>query len=244
MDGGSGERKPIANDSGATFGEELQRFVGMCQVLAVSVARRERPLRDVAESLATSLPRPQSSADFLLLRSILVEFAARALDAVTSSPPEAIFLLLRVQPPDGDLAGALLGCLLSGSNWRPEPSGSLQELRAIRAMSLISMRCSDPHLTAESIAEAIGVSRQHLARLLRSHYRCGFRLALTRARLQTARPLLEQPVNSIKEVAAKVGYSSTSQFDRDFKRECQVTPGQYRRDYFATAWGRDSSGSA
>jgi AraC-like DNA-binding protein len=226
--------RTAARSADGEFNERFLRFVDTCQVLALAADRRERPLAAIAASLAAVLPHPACAADFLLLRSVLVEFAAGALERERQA--EKIVPLTRVQPPNGDLEGALMRCLRLRS---PEPCAtreSVQDLRAVRAMSLITSKCGEPDLTAASVAVAVGVSPKCLARLLHQRYGVGFRPALTRARLQAARSLLEQPLNSIKEVAAKAGYASTSQFDRDFKRACRVTPGEYRRKCLASVW--------
>jgi AraC-like DNA-binding protein len=47
-------------------------------------------------------------------------------------------------------------------------------------------------------------------------------------RVQEARRLLVETTLSIKEVAARCGYDRVSQFDRQFGRQCGMTPGVYR----------------
>jgi AraC-like DNA-binding protein len=46
--------------------------------------------------------------------------------------------------------------------------------------------------------------------------------------VQEARRLLVETTLSIKEVAARCGYDRVSQFDRQFGRQCGMTPGVYR----------------
>jgi AraC-like DNA-binding protein len=96
-------------------------------------------------------------------------------------------------------------------------------------MALIAARCRDPVLRSGTVARSVGVSQACLARLLRTHYRCTFPSARRHARIQIVSTELETSCDSIKEIAARAGYSSTSQLDRDFRTECGTTPGLYRR---------------
>jgi AraC family transcriptional regulator len=48
-------------------------------------------------------------------------------------------------------------------------------------------------------------------------------------RLELARKLLADPKNDVLEIAASVGYESSSHFARVFKRHLGVTPTEYRR---------------
>ena len=61
------------------FDVALQRFIGLCQVHAVAAGQGRGSLDDCAARLVEALPFPRSCAEFLMLRSVLVEFAARAL---------------------------------------------------------------------------------------------------------------------------------------------------------------------
>ena len=214
----------------SSFGEDLQRFVGQCQVLCAVVSARERPLRDIAESLSAALPRPRCSADFLMLRSIVVEFATRATERTATGGMDALLPLVCLKPSDEPLGQVLVRCLsampIGAQDTNQE--GSVQALRANQASSAIVTRCAEPDLDAAAIAFEVHVSQRCLGKLLHEHFGLGFRTALRQARVTAARRLLEQSTYSIKEIAAHVGYSWTSQFDRDFRAVCGVTPGQYR----------------
>jgi len=216
----------------APFEVQLQQFIGLCQVQAVAAGQGRAFLDECAARLVQALPFPRSCAEFLMLRSVLVEFAARALQASGIDRASALFPLVRLEPPNGDLANAFLRCLravVAPQRAAPIPLG---RVRVDRAMSVIAARLSDPELSAGSIAAAIGVSEPYLAKLLHAHYKCGFRAVLRRARLEAARARLEHSLDRIKEIATSVGYASTSQFDRDFRRAYHHTPGHYRRQQY------------
>jgi AraC-like DNA-binding protein len=218
------------------FELQCQHFIAISQVLAIAIAERSRSPREAAECLVEVLPAVHSSAEFLLLRSVLVEFSVRALQVTAPGRVGSVVPLLTVQPPAGDLAGTFMKCLsVTDGRLASRAAGSIQEVRTRRAVAVISTRCCEPGLSAESVASAVGVSEQYLAKLLRFHHGCGFRTALRRARISIACTRLERSFSSVKEIAAAVGYSSTSQFDRDFRHEWHLTPGAYRRGLLGQA---------
>jgi AraC-like DNA-binding protein len=218
------------------FELQCQHFIALSQVLAIAIAERSRSPREAAACLVEVLPAVHSSAEFLLLRSVLAEFSVRALLVTAPSQVGCVAPLLTVRPPAGDLAETFMKCLSVTDGRLPlRAAGSIQEARTRRAVAVISARCCEPGLSAESVASAVGVSEQYLAKLLRFHHGCGFRTVLRQARISIACTRLERSFSSVKEIAAAVGYSSTSQFDRDFRRECQRTPGEYRRGLLGQA---------
>lgn len=232
-----------ARHGSSPFDVELQRFIGISQVLAATPGQGHGSFEDCAARLVEALPFPRSCAEFLMLRSVLVEFAARALQVSGMDRCDALLTLVQLPPPHGDLGGTFLRCLRAAVAPPPPPPIALGRLRVDRAMSVITSRLANPALSAGSVAATIGVSESYLAKLLHTHCKCGFRALLRRARLEAARVRLVHSLDRIKEVAASVGYSSTSQFDRDFRRAYQLTPGHYRRQqHDAIAGSRGSRG--
>ncbi len=215
----------------SAFGTDLQRFVATLQVEVVRLGRCDEPLREPARRILRVLPASRTLPEFLMLRSVLVEFTARAIVRLGGSPDEVFQL---AQAASGDDLGRLFRRSLHAVARNGNAQlAAISDLRAHRALSLIAARCSEPTLDARSIATAVGVSQQYLIKLLRMHCGCGFRIALRRARIQLVRTRLENGFDSIKEIATQVGYSSTSQLDRDFRIEYRVTPGRYRRQHLA-----------
>ena len=121
----------------------------------------------------------------------------------------------------------LVACLSAVDAGAPDDAGAAS-VQARRAMSAIAARCGEPDLKAASIWREIPTSPRGLGKLLHAHAGGGFRMVLRQARVTAAQALLERSGCSIKEIAARVGYSWTSQLDRDFLRERRVTPGEYR----------------
>src|SRR5262245_59174059 len=227
----------------ASFEEEFARLIDVSHVLADEIVRGQRAVRAAAESLAARLPPIRSATEFRLVRSVLVEFSARLFQEAQPPQPASILRLIMLPAPTAveiccacRLGEGLIDCLsaLNGCVSRARRE-SIQTLRSVRALAVIRSRCCDRSITAESVASSVGVSREYLAKLLHVHQGCGFRAALRLARREVARSLLERSLVSMKEIAVRSGYSSTSQLDRDFRRRYAVTPGEYRRRRFAAA---------
>lgn len=124
-----------------------------------------------------------------------------------------------------DLVRTLAAPRLDDSSRPPGPSTRLAMARAY-----IDRHLSDPGLSAERVAGAIGVSARHLSRLFE---RTGVTPArhildrrLTKAREQLADPDLCHL--TIAEVAHRWGFASQSHFTRVFRARFDETPGEAR----------------
>jgi two-component system, response regulator YesN len=121
-----------------------------------------------------------------------------------------------------------------------DPSPSTNP-RVHRTLETLSRRFHEPGLTLDSLARGVGVTPEHLCRLLRRHVGSGFTAQLRRARVAAAQQLLRDTMLSAKEVAFRVGFRSVNRFNRDFKRLCGVPPTVYRRAAAAGAERRGGS---
>lgn len=100
-----------------------------------------------------------------------------------------------------------------------------QVLLAIRA---IDERYGDTTLNVRSLAGELGLSTEHLCRVLKRQTGVTFVELLRRSRIDAARRLLITTTMSMKEIAARVGFSSASHFARDFRKVCGAAPSAYR----------------
>jgi two-component system, response regulator YesN len=100
-----------------------------------------------------------------------------------------------------------------------------QVLHAIRA---IDERYGDTELNVRSLAREFGMSTEHLCRVLKRQTGVTFVDLLRRTRIDAARRLLMTTTLSMKEIAARVGFSSASRFAHDFRKVCGVAPSVYR----------------
>lgn len=82
------------------------------------------------------------------------------------------------------------------------------------------------------IVDGLGMSEVHFRRLFISVYGVTPNQYLTTVRMRAAKALLVSDEYTIGEIAEKVGYNSVYYFSRAFKRECGVTPSDFRNmDY-------------
>lgn len=119
-----------------------------------------------------------------------------------------------------ELAWSFLHPLAKGLS----PSSDLAE----RAMELLTDSWQDP-LPMGTLAKRLHVSREHLARVLRSA--CGQppALWLRRYRLGRAADMLESG-KAIREVASMCGFCSVPHFTHAFRRVLGATPGRWLRN--------------
>jgi YesN/AraC family two-component response regulator len=103
------------------------------------------------------------------------------------------------------------------------------EPRVAQALSLIEQRFADPALSGRSLASELGMSTEHLCRLVKQHAEKSIGSYVNATRIRHAQRLLRDTILTAKEIATQVGYQRTSQFDRYFRRLCGFTPTEYRR---------------
>ena len=83
--------------------------------------------------------------------------------------------------------------------------------------------------TLSKMAKHVNLSIWHFARLFKKNTGSHFSEYLRNLRLKKSEKLLENPLLSIKEIAAAVGYKHVSDFDHHFKSTYGMRPGEYRR---------------
>jgi two-component system, response regulator YesN len=124
-------------------------------------------------------------------------------------------------------------------SYAPGPSGAdaggtKPPIRAnsqiIKTMRAIEERYADASLHVGTVAHDLGVSTEHLCRVIKRQTGLTFVMLLRRARVRAACRLLQTTTLSMKEIAGRVGFSSASRFDNDFKTVCGVSPSAYRAD--------------
>ena len=83
-------------------------------------------------------------------------------------------------------------------------------------------------LSIEEIAESVGWSGDHLRRTFRAVYQIAPAAFHNAARLQRARFLLREELQSVNDVAVSCGFDNAEYFARWFKTESGLTPRQFR----------------
>ena len=97
------------------------------------------------------------------------------------------------------------------------------------ALRVIERRYRESGLSQSVVADDLGISPEHLSRLLRKHAGRSYPEHLHAIRIAEAGRLLLETHLSIKEIAIRCGYASTSELDRHFKDLRGCVPVAYRR---------------
>ncbi len=131
-----------------------------------------------------------------------------------------------------DAVGGLLSATLEDfqAEERP-PRGEAGRARFDQIGRHLRRHFADPDLSAEDVANAVGVSRRYLHRLYAQFGR-SFRSELVTLRIESCVKsfLDESQINkTIAEIAFAAGYTDISQFNRHFRRLKGATPSALRR---------------
>ena len=79
------------------------------------------------------------------------------------------------------------------------------------------------------LAAAMHLSASHCCHVVKYHFGKPFHALLRQERIRRARNLLESTGMPLKEVAAAVGFRNEFYFNREFSRECGISPGEFRK---------------
>jgi two-component system response regulator YesN len=102
---------------------------------------------------------------------------------------------------------------------------SPQVIQTVRA---ITERYAEPGMSVRTVAGELGISTEHLCRLMRRHTGHTFMALLRQSRVRAACHLLNTTTLSVKQIADRVGFVSPSRLNRDFKAACGMPPSAYR----------------
>jgi AraC-like DNA-binding protein len=87
-------------------------------------------------------------------------------------------------------------------------------------------------LTAELIAKSVEIPQERVTTLLKQKYKMTIPQYLNFIRIEAAKKLLiKSAESSIKEIAAKVGYSQVSHFNHKFNEIVGTSPQEFRKNY-------------
>ena len=125
----------------------------------------------------------------------------------------------------GDLLASIMGCTDSHAS-----HSALSASHVLAARAYIDEHLSEETLSAESIADAVGVSVRHLSRLFAQQDTSMADLILRRRLARAHEQLCDLALGnlSIAETAYRWGFSSHAHFSRAFKDHYGTTPTQVR----------------
>lgn len=101
-------------------------------------------------------------------------------------------------------------------------------LPLIRAVDYINAHYREK-ITLDDLSEAVGVSKQYICKLFREEMSVRPMEYINKKRIQAAIEMLRTTYKSIDEIAAELGFCSTSYFEKMFKRFERVPAGRFRR---------------
>ncbi|WP_409252845.1 helix-turn-helix domain-containing protein [Bacillus sp. SCS-153A] len=97
-----------------------------------------------------------------------------------------------------------------------------------KGLLYIEKHYTNPDLSLEKVAEAVGRSTSYYSHLLMKKRGMSFRQLLANKRIKEAKQLLHASELPIKQVAFKVGFRNPSYFTRLFKEVTSMSPREYR----------------
>ncbi|MCQ1059664.1 PocR ligand-binding domain-containing protein [Photobacterium sp. DNB23_23_1] len=85
-------------------------------------------------------------------------------------------------------------------------------------------------LTLDSVAYHVDLSPFYFSRLFKKHINIGFNAYLNQQRINDAKLILTNNNASVSDVAKQVGYNNASYFIKQFKKQCDMTPLEFRHN--------------
>ena len=113
-----------------------------------------------------------------------------------------------------------------------ENNGSSYKLKKIApAIDYISLHLSDRNLSVEKLAAICNMSSVNLNRLIRELYGMTVIGYIQEKRIETAKSMLSNSMNSINDIAICCGYADIYSFSHAFRRITGCSPSEWRQKY-------------
>jgi AraC-like DNA-binding protein len=215
--------------------ERVYRFARGCQLLAGHLAAGSFSGAD-ARAILTSLLHLAGTASGPAAQAILSSLATQTVLHLRRSAAawpagwDTVLLVDLTSPPATAVARILQRCLELCEGAGDRSGGSEMDrstTRVASAVGFVRANYADCRLRLETVARAVNISTWHLDHILKRHTGYAFRHHLRMARIEAAEGLLRTSHLTVKEIAALVGYNSTTQLERDFRRLHGCSPGAW-----------------
>jgi AraC family transcriptional regulator len=129
---------------------------------------------------------------------------------------------------------AMAVALVNGHAVRHRPiqisRGGLGPARLRRIRELVHMKM-EAELSLDEMAESVGLSTAHFARMFRKSTGETPHLFVLRQRLERAKAMLRDPATRVLDVAVACGFKTQQHFAQVFRDLWGVSPTQYRQDF-------------
>ena len=213
----------------ATTGQEGLKLAGLCTIDVVIADLR---LPEVADVEVLKQLR-QTLADV----PVIVTGAASTASAVEAGKLGAVDYFEKPVLTDHLIRAVRTHVPVAAPAPACAPDQTRISPQVLRTMHTIENRYVETTLHVGAVAQDLGVSTEHLCRVLKRHTGLTFVTLLRRTRVRAACRLLQTTTLSMKEIASRAGFSSASRFDRDFKTVCGVSPSEYRAGFWRQSAG-------
>src|SRR5437016_11565881 len=120
--------------------------------------------------------------------------------------------------------------------------GGLGSARLRRIKELVHAKMEDD-LSLDEMAQAVGLSTAHFARMFRKSTGETPHQFVLRQRLARAKAMLRAPDARVLDVAVACGFKTQQHFAQAFRDVCRVSPTEYRQDFLDSEVLRDSETS-
>lgn len=111
------------------------------------------------------------------------------------------------------------------------PKKKIHSIQIVKAMNYVCSHRTEK-MTAESIADILGISRGYLSTLFKKETGISISDYIRREKLGAAANMLIYSDFSYSDIAEYFGFASQSHFIQCFKRELGCTPSEYRKQNF------------
>ncbi len=131
---------------------------------------------------------------------------------------------------DEDIIKASIAALVSAANKLLEERHITRgrEERIVDIMNYIQNNYKD--ISLEVLVEKFHLTKPYLSKYIKMRSGLTFQDAVREARMKKARILLKESGQTVKSIAATVGYEKVEHFNRLFKKTYGITPIQYRQE--------------
>ena len=181
-----------------------------------------------AKQIGISLVRHNGKTD--IPASALKTSIHGAHDGLTPTILSAL-MLFATETTKGPLANLLTEALLHSCLRllkAPPTHRSRKALHTYESLCLYVQENFQRSISRDTVAQHFGLAPNHVSRLFREEGKMHFNDYLNLVRVNRAKFMLQNYGTTLKEIAAKCGYSDTAYFCRVFKKISKATPTQYR----------------
>jgi len=117
--------------------------------------------------------------------------------------------------------------------------GGLGSARLRRIKELVHAKMGDD-LSLDEMAQSIGLSTAHFARMFRKSTGETPHQFVLRQRIERAKAMLRAPDARVLDVAVACGFKTQQHFAQVFRDVCRVSPTEYRQDFLDSEVRHDS----